>query len=256
MNPVMTIIVTSYNRPTLVVDAIESIKEQTYPHLQAIIADDDSSQETLDAVHRTIAGDSRFLVLEKVCGSPAPAERKQALRYCMAINEAIGRAVGDFFSYLPDDDYLMPGCFEARVNAFDANPEEHVVYTKQRSLTFDVSAFWDSQAAPRPGRTYPKEGEIDPDSGIPVDIASWWPGHRTPIRGIDHGMLSHRRVCLAEMGGPPWWPTTPVSDVGDGLFFDRLTALGHAALAIDAIGHTKRFHGRSYGRVGTSPVRE
>ena len=261
MSPRIALIISSFNRPRLVVDAIESVKDQSYKRFLCVVADDDSNAETVQAIRSAVGDDLRFVVMENAAGSPSADQRKSELRYCKTINAALALILAEypsveFLSFLPDDDYLMKECFEARMKIFDENPDQHVTYTKQRSLTFDVDSHWDSRGVPKPGRSYPKEGEVDPDTGGPIDIASWWPGLRSPIRGIDHGSICHRRVCLDEMGGPPWWPEGPCSDVGDGLYFDRLTALGHVALAIPVIGHTKRFHGRSYGRVGTSSVRE
>lgn len=253
--PKVTCVLSSFNRPRLVRDAVESVLAQTMVDWELLIADDSSNDETRTAIVDASQGDPRVRFVWVAGGNCAPHERQAVSRYCLGINKALTEATGDYVCYLPDDDYVYPDSFRVRAAALDANPDVHVVYGRLRSISYDATAEWDSSAAPRPGRTFPNYGETDPETGRPVNPATWEPGLRT-LDGLDHNQPMHRRCCLAEMGGPPWWPALPHGQQpGDAAFFARLTALGHQALSVDAMVATKRYHGLSFGRT-TGLVRE
>ena len=257
MKPRFTVVLTSYNRPKLVTDAIESVLEQTYKDWELLIADDDSNVETLKAIHKASRGDKRVKMLFKAGGSPTPQERATQTRYCVTINAALAIAKGEFITYCCDDDYFYPRRLELMVEAFDKNPNTHIVFGRLRSITYDANSLWDSSAAPKPGRSFPELGDIDPDTGKLVNPASWALSMTRTAGVLDHNMVGHRRVCLEEMGGPNFWPVVNAkADVGDRAFFERLDSLGHTALGIDAMVVTKKYHMYSMGRVDTSTVRE
>mgnify|MGYP001563909504 CR=1 FL=1 len=60
-----SVVLSSYNRPRFIAEAIASLKAQTYSHFQCIVADDASTIETLTAIDDAIAHDPRFVVLSK-----------------------------------------------------------------------------------------------------------------------------------------------------------------------------------------------
>lgn len=257
-NPKVSCIVPSFNRRVLVRDTIESIKEQTLEDFEAIITDDDSNAETLATIYRVIDGDPRFVVIEQAGGRPTPEQRAAGpARYCITINRGLTACRGDYVCSIPDDDYFYTTAFEKLSRTLDENPDVHVVYGRMRSLSMDVSVEWDSCGVPRPGRSYPLYGEIDPETGKPVNPATWQPGIMYPIKGLDHSQFMWRRSCHEELGGGKLWPEVDArQDVGDAAWLRRLSGIGHGALACDTMVTVKRFHGRSYGRVGTSLVRE
>ena len=129
-----------------------------------------------------------------------------------------------------------------------------------RSISYDTNGpnGWDTNGIPLPGRSFPRYGDFDPAIGKVTNDANWAPGiWPSPIGGrIDHNQVTHRRSCLDEMGGPPWWPEKPVTSCGDTLFFTRLDALGHIAATVDEFVATKRYHGRNYGKAEGSEARE
>lgn len=258
MTPRFTVVLTTYNRPKLATDAIWSVRNQTLQEWELLVADDDSNEETVSAIEKAAEGDDRVRLIKQAAGRPSMEERRFTTRYCATINRALTEARGDLIAYVCDDDVLYPNSLKVRLEAFDTNPDIHVVYGRLRSITYDKESNWDSNGKPRPGGlTFPEYGETDPETGKLVNPATWNAGLMTTIAGhLDHNQVSHRKVCLEEMGGPPFWPVIDSRVwVGDAAFFQRLDNLGHEALSVNAMVVTKRYHVFSAGKA-TSEVRE
>ena len=247
--PTVTCVVPSYNRPKLIKDTIDSLREQTLKDIEVLICDDDSNLETIAAIEDAFQGDERFRLIRQAAGRPALSERGQLTRYCMTINRGLSEATGLYQCSIPDDDFYFTTWFEEASKALDAHPQVPVVYGRMRSVTYDASSHWDSSAAPKAGRTYAKWGETDPETGKPVNPATWEPGMRQLPGGLDHSQFMWRASLLKQFPTTEWWPVCRADqDVGDAAFLKCLAALGHQALAVDTMACSKRFHGLSYGR--------
>ncbi|MBS4041260.1 MAG: glycosyltransferase family 2 protein [Flavobacteriales bacterium] len=61
MNPLVTIIMATYNRAHLIPETLVSIQNQTYPHWECLIVDDGSTDNTKEIVEQFCIKDSRFL---------------------------------------------------------------------------------------------------------------------------------------------------------------------------------------------------
>lgn len=237
MTPRISIVVSSYRRPKLVRDTIESALEQDYDTWEMVVADDDSGDETLDAIRDAARGDERVVVLPQAAG--ASPVRDGMPRYCYTIDAALRVARGDLVCYICDDDYLAPGSLRRRVDAFDAHPEVDVVVSKIMSISYDAVSVWDSSAPPESGRV----------KLVTASPCYWREGAMGPLGGhADHNQVTHRRSCLDRMGGPPWWKAVR-NEPGDATFFKRLDALGVTAIGVDFVGAVKRYHACSFGRL-------
>ena len=89
--PQVSVIITTYNRATMLVEAIESVLAQSYRDFELIVADDGSTDDT----GRRIAPYRGFLRYLKLAHSGKPE---------IARNRAISQASGSFFAFLDDDD--------------------------------------------------------------------------------------------------------------------------------------------------------
>src|ERR1017187_4585974 len=82
----VSVIMTSYNRPVFVKEAIQSVLDQTYEDFELIVVDDGSSQETVAAIDSF--DDYRLVkVLLK-------RRELEGARYCHSINEGLEFASG------------------------------------------------------------------------------------------------------------------------------------------------------------------
>ena len=116
--PTVTVIVSSYNRPRLIRDALDSIVDQVGVSVEVIVADDHSNQET-----QRVLSQYNVRVVQPAGGPPDKAERQQGQRCAVAINAALPQARGKYLAFLPDDDFLLPKSLACRAAFLDANDE-------------------------------------------------------------------------------------------------------------------------------------
>ncbi len=93
-DPLVSVIIPTYNRADLVSDAIDSVLEQSYRHLEVIVIDDGSSDGTLDVLSRY---GKRIGVISQSNAGPAAAR-----------NRGVIAARGDLIAFLDSDDLWLP----------------------------------------------------------------------------------------------------------------------------------------------------
>lgn len=117
--PTVSVIICGYNQGTYVKAAVESALAQTYPHVEVIVVDNGSTDES-PAILRAYAGDARVRLM--LHPTNAPVTRR--------LNEAIGVSTGTYISLLYADDYYLPNKLERQVAVFETlGPEYGVVYS-------------------------------------------------------------------------------------------------------------------------------
>jgi glycosyltransferase involved in cell wall biosynthesis len=93
-NPLVSAIIPTYNRAHIVCEAVDSILTQTYPHIEVIVVDDGSKDDTLARLQQY--GD-RIRVVSQANAGPAAAR-----------NRGIAVARGDLIAFLDSDDIWLP----------------------------------------------------------------------------------------------------------------------------------------------------
>jgi GT2 family glycosyltransferase len=111
-------IIPVYNRPRMLREAVASVLAQTHPHVEAIIVDDGSTDDT-PRVGEALMADhpGRVVFLRKPNSGPGPSREMGRLA-----------ARGEFIQYLDSDDLLRPRKFELQVAALRARPECGAAY--------------------------------------------------------------------------------------------------------------------------------
>lgn len=119
---IVTTIIPVYNRASLLREAVASVLAQTYQHIEIIIVDDGSTDDTL-AVANELSREhpEKIRVLHQSNSGPGTA--REAGR---------SRARGEFIQYLDSDDLLLPRKFELQVAGLKANPECGISYGMTR----------------------------------------------------------------------------------------------------------------------------
>ncbi|HEY5236716.1 MAG TPA: glycosyltransferase family 2 protein, partial [Rhabdochlamydiaceae bacterium] len=108
MTEMISTIITTYRRPLLLKRAINSILRQTYPHFQVCVYDNASGDETEKIVLELMKKDSRVKY-----------HRHQENIGMMANYQyALDRINAPFFSFLSDDDFLLPHFYEEALKGF------------------------------------------------------------------------------------------------------------------------------------------
>ena len=94
-NPLISVIIPCYNSGKYLPDSIESILKQTYQHIECIVVDDGSTDDTEQIVCGYVKTDERVRYFKKENGGPATAR-----------NFGIGKARGEYIQFLDSDDWL------------------------------------------------------------------------------------------------------------------------------------------------------
>jgi glycosyltransferase involved in cell wall biosynthesis len=105
MQLMVSVVITTYNRPEKLKRAIQSVKDQTFKDWELIVVDD---------------------------GSDVPPEGAVILPHsgiqAVAKNEGTRRAKGDYIAYLDDDNVWRPDHLQALFNEIEKHPEVDLVY--------------------------------------------------------------------------------------------------------------------------------
>lgn len=121
MNPIVTAIVPTFRRPVLLRRAIESVLAQTYPYVRVRVYDNASGDETADVVAEIAARDPRVVYH---C-------HPQNVGAFANFAHGLGAVDTEYFSFLSDDDVLLPDFYRRGVAALEPRPD---------------AAFWGGQA--------------------------------------------------------------------------------------------------------------
>lgn len=124
----VSIILTSYNKPRLLEQAIESVLNQTMREWELWIMDDHSNIETVQTIQRYLE-DPRIMYRNS---GIEDEKRYQTTRYATMINEAIPLIKGNYLTYLTDDTVYMPNRLEEMVTFLERNSGIDIVYSSQQ----------------------------------------------------------------------------------------------------------------------------
>lgn len=110
----VSIVVPVHNRASELAEALESIRAQTYPHWEAIVVDDRSTDNAPSVIARYASEDARFRFVKL----PRDRQGAPAARNCGA-----ALAGGQFVIFFDSDDLLAPAALANRVAVMNAHPE-------------------------------------------------------------------------------------------------------------------------------------
>jgi len=120
-NPLVSMIVTSYNHARFILETLESVKAQTYRNTELIIVDDCSSDDSVAIIER-------WLHENKVQCTLIPHQKNQGI--CKSLNEALTLTTGKYISMIASDDVWLPDKIEHQVGIMESQPETvGVVYS-------------------------------------------------------------------------------------------------------------------------------
>ena len=110
----VSIVTPSYNKGSFIEETILSVKNQTYHHVEHIVVDGGSTDETLDILRKY--ADSLIWISE-------PDEGQSD-----AINKGWRMSKGEILAYLNADDTYMPEAVQTAVEFLNNNPDVGMVY--------------------------------------------------------------------------------------------------------------------------------
>ncbi len=110
--PLISVLVTSYNRENYIAQTIESILSQTYSSFELIISDNCSTDKTMKVAEK-YAADPRVSIYQNPVNIGQFPNRNQAASY----------ARGKYLKYVDSDDLIYPTCLEIMAYAMEKFPE-------------------------------------------------------------------------------------------------------------------------------------
>ncbi|OGZ65398.1 MAG: hypothetical protein A3C50_03600 [Candidatus Staskawiczbacteria bacterium RIFCSPHIGHO2_02_FULL_43_16] len=113
-NPLVSVIITTFNRKEILAKAIESALGQTYGNMEIIIADDGSTDGTYEAVIGLKEQHPQIVVFRN----------EKNLGFVKNLNKAVGLAQGKYIARLDDDDtWPDPQKLQKQVAFMEIRPE-------------------------------------------------------------------------------------------------------------------------------------
>ncbi|MDO5664830.1 MAG: glycosyltransferase [Bacteroidia bacterium] len=115
-NPLISIIVVSYNQSIYLAECLNSIAAQTYINWELIVADDFSSDNSTEVF-------DNWLFENKIIAKKNYHTQNKG--FCATLNECIDLAKGEYVKILAADDFLHPHYFERVIQHFSILDENY-----------------------------------------------------------------------------------------------------------------------------------
>jgi glycosyltransferase involved in cell wall biosynthesis len=134
MNPLVSVIIATYNRARFVEQAVKSALNQTYEELEIIVIDDGSTDNTRE-------------VLKTYRNKITYIHQKRSER-SIARNKGFGYSRGDYIAFLDSDDLWLRKKIEKQVDLLNKKPDVGLVYVDvefidARGNPCDDGIVWD-----------------------------------------------------------------------------------------------------------------
>ena len=118
--PLVSVIIPTYNRRFMTLEALNSVLKQTYRNLEVIVVDDASTDSTPDIQNRIY--DERFKYIRHPKNKGVSATR----------NTGIKESHGEYISFLDSDDIWFKKKLEIQMDRILQEKKEGIYYTNER----------------------------------------------------------------------------------------------------------------------------
>ncbi|MDY7567729.1 glycosyltransferase [Pseudomonas sp. RTC3] len=109
--PRVTVIIASYNHGPYIEQSILSVLNQTYPHIELLVIDDGSKDDSVERIRR----------LQTRYGFDFRVQQNQGLTH--TLNDAIARSTGSLIAPFGSDDIMLPERIATQVAYMQDKPE-------------------------------------------------------------------------------------------------------------------------------------
>jgi glycosyltransferase involved in cell wall biosynthesis len=131
-NPLVSIIMTAYNREKFIGEAIESVLNNSYANYELIVVDDLSTDQTVNIVKSYLLKSEKIKFFQNEVNLGDYPNRNRGVSY----------ANGDFICFVDSDDKLLPETIKTLVDLFAEKPDFNFAMTWQHSKDrFELSGF-------------------------------------------------------------------------------------------------------------------
>jgi len=115
--PLVSIIMPAFNEEKYIVEAIQSVQQQSYTNWELLIIDDHSTDQTWQVVEKAMCEDGRIKLY-----------RNKGKGVSAARNMGLDLASGKYITFLDSDDIFYSDALKKRVDYLEKNSNHNVVY--------------------------------------------------------------------------------------------------------------------------------
>lgn len=107
--PLISIIIPTYNRAHLIGETLDSILAQTYTNWESLVVDDGSTDTTVEVVSNYVVNDKRIKLFNR------PKTKQKGANTCR--NIGLNQAKGDYVVFFDSDDLMTPDHLQVKISA-------------------------------------------------------------------------------------------------------------------------------------------
>jgi spore maturation protein CgeD len=199
--PKFSTLCTSFKRPQMLKNAIESVRKNTFEDWELIVGDSTKEpelrNEIADLVNEYSKEDSRIIFKQYRAWSAAEDEKK--CNYAWKNNQMFKASSGEWITYLNDDDLYSSDYYQSYIDIMEKVTQASVIYTGQKAY------------------------KIDPTGGDKHELVYVLPAidiKRCGFFCVDQNCVAHKREVFDEVGG--WCDDVSVYNFADAEFWFRI----------------------------------
>jgi len=125
--PMVTICIPTFNGAAFLQECLDCAIQQTYPNLEILIVDDDSTDETIKIIKENIQNEQRIRLLQN----------NVRLGLVGNWNKCIENAKGEWIKFLFQDDIMADNCVEKLIDHILKHPSPPMAAFCQREFFYD-----------------------------------------------------------------------------------------------------------------------
>lgn len=133
LQPLVSVVIASYNHAPYVEASILSVINQTYPNIELLVVDDGSSDDSVERIRRLQEKYDFDFRVQKNIG------------LTQTLNESIARARGEYFVPFGSDDIMMPNRIELQVAYMADKPEVGICAGNMELMRADGTLYPESR---------------------------------------------------------------------------------------------------------------
>lgn len=127
-NPLISIIIPTFNRGHLINEVLDSILEQSYLNWECIVVDDGSVDKTKDILTSYVSRDNRIKYYNR------PLDRQKGASSCR--NYGFEKSKGEYIHWFDSDDLYTKNAIKTYINSFNKNID--VVISPLKKVNFEM----------------------------------------------------------------------------------------------------------------------
>lgn len=118
-NPLISVIIPTFNRAHLIGETLDSISAQTYENWECIIVDDGSTDNTEEIIEEYVHKDSRFQIHHRTI------DRLKGANACR--NIGLDKSNGDYIVFFDSDDLMTPNHLEVKIKNIISSNLDYII---------------------------------------------------------------------------------------------------------------------------------